>query len=471
MKQATPITAILGQIILILIISSSLAHAQESEQAEAQTPDEAAQAVAATPQPPLVDARPEPSYEPQSLPAAQTDNSRSATSPTTDSTPQPPLVDAQPEPNYEPEIVKPTGVRTESIESGTQQDPTSDAEANEDDQQPIRWLDTRPSRVSADWLQLTSGEWLRGRIISMQKEKLSFDSDELDDLEIDWDKVKYIKSHEPYSLRFDGRITATGAIEITQDKVYVASDYDDLTFDRSNLLIIASGKESEISLWTSKVTFSINVRKGNTDQTDFTSKINATRRTLESRLILDYLGNFTEIDDAETINNHRLNGTYDLFVTRNFFWTLFAAEFFRDPFQNIEKRFSGSTALGYTLINTVETEWDVSAGPGYQETKFVSVQQGSNKDSAITLILGTKFDTELNSKVDLEGQYTATLGDDKTGNYTHHSVFTVETELTKRLDFDVSIVWDRVRSPVADENNIVPEQDDFRFLIGLGYDL
>ena len=219
------------------------------------------------------------------------------------------------------------------------------------------------------------------------------------------------------------------------------------------------------------MTFSINVRKGNTNQTDFTSKLNASRRTLLSRLILDYLGNFTAIDDAETINNHRINGTYDIFITRNFFWTLFAAEFFRDPFQNIEKRFSGNTALGYTLINNNMTEWDISAGPGYQETKFVSVQEGSNKDSAVTLILSTKFDNELNSKVDLEGLYTLTLGDEKTGNYTHHSVFTVETELTRKLDLDVSIVWDRVRSPVADENNVVPEQDDFRFLIGLGYDL
>ena len=95
----------------------------------------------------------------------------------------------------------------------------------------------------------------------------------------------------------------------------------------------------------------------------------------------------------------------------------------------------------------------------------------SPEDNALTLILSTKFDTELNSKVDLKGTYSATLGDETTGNYSHHSIFTVETEITDNLDFDVSLVWDRVRSPVPDENGVTPEQDDFRFLIGLGYDL
>ena len=63
------------------------------------------------------------------------------------------------------------------------------------------------------------------------------------------------------------------------------------------------------------------------------------------------------------------------------------------------------------------------------------------------------------------------LGDEATGNYSHHSIFTVETELTDDLDLDVSLVWDRTRQPVAEENGDIPEQDDFRFLIGLGYDL
>ena len=306
----------------------------------------------------------------------------------------------------------------------------------------------------------------------MQKDRLEFDSDELKNLEIDWKKIKYLKSSEPYSLRFDNRAQATGTIEITQTEVHVITDYDDQSFKRSELLSIASGYETEISKWTNKITFSINARRGNTDQTDFSSKVNAKRRTINSRLLLEYLGSFTKIENTETINNHRLNITYDIFLSRDLFLTPVSAEFFRDPFQNIERRANIGIAVGYTIINTSESEWDISGGPAYQETKFVSVQAGQDpKDATATLILTTKFDTELNSKVDLEGTYSITLGDSKTGGYTHRSILTIETELTEKLDFDVTGVWDRIKSPVQDQNGNIPERDDFRILIGLGYDL
>ena len=402
-------------------------------------------------------------------------------------TPQPPLIDAQPEPVYEPDSVDSTAEEEKdpSTNQQTITDPTIDddsdvelkeqpeeQEAEKTGEQSTKWLDTHPERVNADWLQLTSGEWLRGRIIAMQRDDLEFDSDELKKIEIEWKKVKYIKSSDPYRLRFDDNVQATGIIEITQQEVHITTDYDDQVFDRSKLLTIASGKETEISYWTSKVTFSINVRRGNTNQADFTSKLNAKRQTIDSRVTLDYLGNFTAIEEVETINNHRVNGTYDIFITRNLFVTPIASEYFRDPFQNIERRVSVGAAIGYSLINTNETEWDISAGPAYQSTRFDSVQPDqSPEDNALILILSTKFDIKLNSKVDLEGTYRAALGDEAIGNYTHHSILTVETEITDKLDFDVSIVWDRVRSPVPDKNSVTPEQDDFRLMIGLGYDL
>ncbi len=455
----------------------------------------AGQLVEPTPQPPLIDAQSEPSYEPDTNDNTVEKNIDLKTEQTVEQpvelTPQPPLIDARPEPSYEPDTVD--SAEEERDISSTTQTPetitdhsisTEPADIEElapgqkkqvetkTNEQITKWSDTRPARVSADWLQLTSGEWLRGRIIAMQKDELEFESDELKKLVIKWKKVKYIKSSDPYRLRFDDHDLAIGAIEVTQQEVRVTTDYDDQTFDRSKLLTIASGKETEISYWTSKITFSINVRRGNTDQTDFTSKMNAKRQTVDSRLVLDYLGNFTAIDQNETINNHRLNGIYNILITRHFFLPLVSAEYYRDPFQNIERRFYIGTGVGYSLIKNNKTEWDITGGPAYQSTKFVSVQPGQSlEDSALTLILSTKFDTEINSKVDLEGSYTATLGDDKIGNYSHHSILTVETELTENLDLDTSLVWDRTRQPVAVANGNIPEKDDFRFLIGLGYDL
>ena len=439
-----------------------------------ETSDDSQRTIGDTPQPPLIDPQKKPSYGPKDIDASpQTDN----ITPTDETieTPSAPVIEkpAEAEEPAEPILVEekfPESTSTEQDEITTEK---TEVEAVQE-QPTKKWTETYPVSVNADWLQLKSGEWLRGRTTIMQKDSLEFDSDELDDLVIEWKNVKYLKSYEPYSLRFDsqGRTSITGIIEVVGDKVHVTTDYDDQTFDRSDLQTIASGKETEISYWKNKITFSINIRKGNTDQTDFTSKMTAKRRTTNSRLVLDYLGNYTEVEETETINNHRINETYDVFLTRDLFWTPIFSEFYRDSFQNIDRRLNAGIGIGYSIINTVDTEWDISTGPAYQQTRFVSVQPGVDQvDSTLTLAVGTNFETELNPKVDLEGLYSITLGDEETGNYSHHSLLTIETELTDKLDFDVTAVWDHVRSPVTGQDNITPDQDDFRIMIGLGYDL
>jgi hypothetical protein len=48
----------------------------------------------------------------------------------------------------------------------------------------LNWV--RPVDIF-DWIQLKSGEWLKGTIKAMQKHELEFDSEELDHLKFDWD--------------------------------------------------------------------------------------------------------------------------------------------------------------------------------------------------------------------------------------------------------------------------------------------
>jgi hypothetical protein len=38
------------------------------------------------------------------------------------------------------------------------------------------------------------------------------------------------------------------------------------------------------------------------------------------------------------------------------------------------------------------------------------------------------------------------------------------------LDLDVTLTWDRVQDPIANESGVVPKPDDFRLVFGLGVD-
>jgi hypothetical protein len=144
-------------------------------------------------------------------------------------------------------------------------------------------------------------------------------------------------------------------------------------------------------------------------------------------------------------------------------------EWYRDIFQNIDSRSSLGGGAGYQIYDTGRTDWQVTAGVGYQKTRFVEVEPGeplSRDTPAFTG--GTIFDQEWTKSIDFIYEYTFQLTNADSGQYTHHMVMTFETEWTSILDLDLTFVWDRTEKPRPDEEGIVPEQDDFRMVVALG---
>ncbi len=252
--------------------------------------------------------------------------------------------------------------------------------------------------------------------------------------------------------------------------IHVFNDYENEHYLRKNLIFIASGDKAEISHWKSRATLSLNIKRGNTNQSDFAAQINAVRRTTLSRITVKYLGNFSSTDSVETANNHLANINYDIFLNRRLFWNALFGEYFRDPFQNIDTRILVGSGIGYNLINTNKTEWDIRGGGGIKQTRFSTVEAGNKTlENTIFLAAGSDYSTELNSKVDLIGNYSFNISNRSSGGYTHHALGTIETELTKQLDFDVTFVWDRIQYPTTKSDGTLPYKDDFKLLVGLNF--
>jgi hypothetical protein len=57
----------------------------------------------------------------------------------------------------------------------------------------------------------------------------------------------------------------------------------------------------------------------------------------------------------------------------------------------------------------------------------------------------------------------------ESGSYTHHLITGFEFEFIGDLDFDISIVWDRIQDPRQDSDGNFPQKDDFRTIFGIGY--
>ena len=350
------------------------------------------------------------------------------------------------------------------------------AEAFEDSpenykEQVFTWESSRPTVTDFDWVQLTSGEWLKGEIKGLYKDSLEFDSDNLDDLTIDWEDVKYVETHIPGAayIEYYGRVY--GYFKIDQKTITVINGDSVQEFDRSRLLNFITGGEKEKDYWSIKLTLGLNVRSGNTDQVDYNAKVNMRRQTSFSRLILDYIGNISQTSDIETSNNHRLNVTHDIFKTRRFFFRPIFGEYFRDPFQNIDSKITVGTGLGYTIVDTKRVEWDVAGGPAYQATRFVTVEAGENlEEDTLAIVLGTHYEVEATSKIDFIYDYNITWGNEESGGYTHHMVATFENEITGSFDLDISLVWDHISNPTAADDGVIPLEDDYRLTLGISYE-
>ncbi len=338
-------------------------------------------------------------------------------------------------------------------------------------EQTFKWETSKPTVIDFDWIQLVSGEWLKGEIKGMYKEKLEFDSDKLDLLTLDWEDVRYVESHIPGRVFIEGHGRVNGFIEINQAKVTITNGDDIKEFDRSQLVSFITGGEGELDFWSAKLTLGLIVRSGNTDQIDYNAKANIKRQTSFSRFIAEYIGTISNTSDVETTNNHRISATTDRFKTRRFFYRPLFGEYFSDKFSNIDSRVTVGTGLGYTIIDTKRTDWDIAGGPAYQGTRFVSVQPGENiKETTPALVVGTDYEIELTKSLDFIYHYTTTWVDKASGGYTHHMVTTFESEIIGSLDFDISFIWDHISNPTAADDGTVPLPDDYRLTLGITYE-
>ncbi len=348
----------------------------------------------------------------------------------------------------------------------------NETESKDEKMQSQPWEPPPPPPDAFDWIQLKSGEWLKGELKVLYEKKLEFDSEELDLQEFDWEDVKQVRGQRIFSVRFVGPVTIEGLLQVTEDKVFVTVGEERREFERNQLIAIAPGEPKEINYWSAKFGLGLNLTRGNTEQTQYSAIANIKRRTSATRFVTDYLGNFTKTDGEETVNNQRVNTYFDIFKTRKYFFRPFFGEYYRDPFKNINSRVTLGAGMGYHIIDTSKTEWDVAGGPAYQRTRFDSVKVGQAlSESTPAFVAGTHFNRDLTKTVEFDFRYDFQIVNEESGTYTHHLVTALETELTSWLDFDVAFIWDMTKDPQPNADGTVPKQDDFYLIFSLGIDL
>lgn len=219
-----------------------------------------------------------------------------------------------------------------------------------------------------DWVQMKSGEWVKGEILVMYDEQLEFDSDEFDDLVLDWDDIRQIHTSQVMNVGFLRGRSAVGILILEGDTVKVVGDEETVELPRGDVLTITAGPPKEINFWSMKVFFGVVVREGNSDVREVNLQANFKRRTIKNRVIFDFIGNENTTDDEKISDNQRAGAAWDKFINKRFFVKPVFGEYFSDPFQNIRTRVTVGVGAGYQLIDSADVDWEISGGRATRRT-------------------------------------------------------------------------------------------------------
>lgn len=319
-----------------------------------------------------------------------------------------------------------------------------------------------------DWIQLDTGEWVKGRIKVLHEESVEIDSDHFDLISIDWEDVAYIRTGRVMSVLLDGGEVILERLTTERGKLLVGGE----PVEFPQVVGIASASPREFDLWTADISVGLNFRSGNVEQKDLNTKVSLKRRTVKNNTKMSYTGNYSESESEQLANNHTASLSHDYRISHKWFFRPIQAEYYRDPFQNREAEWTVGFGAGYQIFDTPKLDWTVSAGPGYQRTEYVDVVEGEDRTvSTAAFLMGTFYDQDITDDIELEVDYQVTLTEAKAGRAKHDFYVALDVDLTSRLDLRLAGTWKRIESPQPDSDGITPEKDDFTATLGLALEI
>lgn len=334
----------------------------------------------------------------------------------------------------------------------------------------LAWRPPGVGLDGSDWIQLKSGEWLKGRLLYIQERKVEFDSDELKDQSLDLKDVRQAYPAKPLFIRFHDRDQMYGVVVVSNNTVEVTGP-EQVKLPRDQLAGITPGGKREFDFWTGDVTVGLSLQSGNTREWNLNTSAELVRRTPSTVGQLNYLGNFSEVEGVQNANNQRVTGSYDIRLDRHWFLRPAYLEYYRDPLANIAHQGTLGLGLGYNIFDRDGLEWKVFGGPGAQRTRFETVETGqSDTVSTLAAVLQTSFQADITRRLKFSQTLGVTLTSEEAGLYAHHAVSTLEFEIKRHLDLDVSLVWDYLHNPQTESSGAVPERSDLRLNLGVGVD-
>jgi hypothetical protein len=382
-------------------------------------------------------------------------------------------------------LLAPTLSSGDEVGSDMPNVPVSSASAGAAMQAPP--LPTIPGGADAgafDWVQMSSGEWLKGEFMRMHDDSVQFDSDEFDVQSLDWGDVATLVPVGPLTVRLPNKQVETGSVVMHNGTLSIDTGAGVIRAPQADVISITPGEQREINYWSGGASAGLSARSGNTDQLDVSLRADVMRHTTLTRTKLGYIGAVNTSNGATTANNHRVPASFDYFVTDRLFVTPTNFEYYTDKFSNIDRRITVGAGLGYEAFSNRWVHWEFSAGAAYQNTAFVSVfspfppppfPSTTANDAAV--VFSTIVELDLPRGIEWDNSYKVQVVVTDIDKTSTHAQSILSFDIWGPLEFEAAFYFDRIEQPQPEACTpvgacvpSVPKSNDYRLTFGLAVD-
>ncbi len=241
--------------------------------------------------------------------------------------------------------------------------------------------------VFADQLTLKNGDRLSGTIVKSDDDAktLLIKTDLAGDVTVKWDAITAIVSSQPLHIMLsDGRVivgrvsTTDGILEIATDSGTVPAAHDAVKAIRDNATQAEIDRLQHPRLrdyWSGMFDLGLSLTEGNSSTAALTIAGKASRVVPKNKLTLYYTEVYSRDSNespALTTANAIHAGVRDEFNLIPRVYAFAFTDFDEDALQHLDLRNVIGGGLGYHVINTKKTQFDVFGGVSFNQEYFAS---------------------------------------------------------------------------------------------------
>jgi putative salt-induced outer membrane protein len=310
----------------------------------------------------------------------------------------------------------------------------------------------------ADQVTLKNGDRLTGTIVKSDAKTMLIKTELAGDVNVQWEAVTSIVSSQPLHLALKDGQTVVGTVTTADGKLDVATKTTGEVVAPKETVVTVRNDDEEKSydvemdrlrnphltdFWSGMLDTGLSVTRGNSATLAFSLSAKAARVTTRDKISVFSTAVYASDDTTPPSRTtaHAIRGGIrgDFNVSDHVFVFGFT-DFEYDQFQDLDLRNVLGGGLGYHVIKTKNTTFDVFGGGDYEQEYFSATPPFPTGLTRKTgeVVLGEELDSKLNGRTTLSEKFSLFPNVSDTGSYRFQFDATAATKLKAWLGWQIT---------------------------------